>query len=281
MAIKDLLVHLDLAPASEGRREAALALAEAFGAHVTALCLIAEPILRSMPSRHLPADVVREYIAQAERDLDTVLAAATERAGERGVHLTTRREIGSLDRLPHLLGLQGRHADLVIVGQPNPELGGADDALLAEAAFMDTGRPALVVPYAAGVPPLPPRRALLAWDGSREAARAAHDAIPLLRLTEAVTVLIVDARDLSGRLGQQPGSDIASHLVCHGIEAAVKRVESHGQGIGAVILAQAEEERAELVVAGGYGHSRLREMFLGGATSYLLEHMTTPILFSH
>ena len=280
MAIKDLLVHLDLAPASEGRREAALALAEALGAHVTALCLIAEPVLRSMPSRHLPAELVRDYVAQAERDLDSVLAAATERAREREVHLTTRRESGSLDRLPHLLGLQGRHADLVIVGQPDPEAGGVDDALVAEAAFMDTGRPALVVPYT-GARPLPPKRALLAWDGSREAARAAHDAIPLLRLAEEVSVLIVDARDLSGRLGQQPGSDIASHLVCHGIEAAVKRVESHGRGIGAVILAQAEEERADLLVVGGYGHSRLREMLLGGVTSYLLEHMTTPILFSH
>ncbi len=281
MAIKDLLVHLDLAPASEGRREAALALAEAFGAHVAVLCLIAEPILRSMPSRHLPADVVREYVAQAERDLDSVLAAATERGRERGVHLTTRREIGSLDRLPHLLGLQGRHADLVIVGQPDPEAGGADDALLVEAAFMDTGRPALVVPYAAGARSLPPERALLAWDGSREAARAAHDAIPLLRLAEEVIVLIVDARDLSGRLGRQPGSDIAAHLACHGIKVAVKPVESHGQGIGGVILAQADEERADLLVVGGYGHSRLREMLLGGVTSYLLEHTTTPILFSH
>ena len=281
MAMKDLLVHLDVTPASRGRLEAAMVLAEAFGAHVTALSLIAEPILRSMPSRHLPADLVREYVAQAERDLDAVLAVATAGAKERGIHLTTRREIGPLDRLPHLLGLQGRHADLVVVGQPDPEAGGADDALLTEAAFMDTGRPALVVPYAAARRPLPPKRALLAWDGSREAARAAHDAIPLLRLTEAVTVLIVDARDLSGRLGQQPGSDIASHLVCHGIEAAVKRVESHGRGIGAVILAQAEEERADLLVVGGYGHSRLREMLLGGVTSYLLEHMTTPILFSH
>ena len=128
---------------------------------------------------------------------------------------------------------------------------------------------------------MPPRRALVAWDGSREAARAAHDAIPLLRPAEAVTILIVDARDLSGRLGQEPGSDIAAHLTCHGIGVAVKRLESQGQGIGAVILAQAEEERAGLIVAGGYGHSRLREMFLGGVTSHLLEHMTTPILFSH
>ena len=150
MAIKDILVHVDLSPASEGRLAAAVALAEASEARITALGLIAEPLLRAMPSRHLPADVVREYVLQAERDLDAVLAAATERARERGVLLAHRREVGSLDRLPHLLGLQGRHADLVVVGQPNPETGGADAALLAEAAFMDTGRPALVVPYAAG-----------------------------------------------------------------------------------------------------------------------------------
>ena len=91
------------------------------------------------------------------------------------------RESGSLDRLPHLLARHARHTDLTIVGQPDLAAHGVDDTALTEAAFMDSGHPALVIPRA-GAAGLPPQRALIAWDGSREAARAASDAIPLLQL---------------------------------------------------------------------------------------------------
>jgi nucleotide-binding universal stress UspA family protein len=128
---------------------------------------------------------------------------------------------------------------------------------------------------------MPPRRAIVAWDGSREAARAAHDALPLLRLAEEAIVLIVDARDLGARAGQQPGADVAAHLARHGVGARVKRVTSGGTGIGELILAQAGEEGADLLVMGGYGHSRLREMLVGGVTRHVLEHTTVPVLFAH
>jgi nucleotide-binding universal stress UspA family protein len=280
--IKDLLVHLDDTPASPGRLEAALALAGACGAQVTALYLIAEPFLRNMAGRHAPAEVIREHLAHAEAEAEAVFAAARELAGQRKVSLATRRETGSVDRLPSLLGRDARTADLVIVGQPNPQAGGTDAALLAEAAFMDSGRPALVLPHAdSRAATMPPRRAMLAWDGSREAARAVHDALPLLRLAEEAIVLVVDARDLGARVGQQPGADVAAHLARHEVRTRVKRVTSGGSGIGELLLAQAREEGADLLVMGGYGHSRLREMLVGGVTRHLLEHTTVPVLFAH
>jgi nucleotide-binding universal stress UspA family protein len=128
---------------------------------------------------------------------------------------------------------------------------------------------------------MPPRRAMLAWDGSREAARAVHDALPLLRLAEEAIVLIVDARDLGARVGPQPGADVAAHLTHHEVRTRVKQVRSDRLGIGELILAQAGEEGADLLVMGGYGHSRLREMLLGGVTRHMLEHTTVPVLFSH
>ena len=100
--IKHLLVHLDDTPASPGRLEAALALAAVSGAQVTALYLLAEPFLRNMAGRHAPAEVIREHLAPAEAE--AVFAAARELAGRRQVSLATRRETGSLDRLPTLLG---------------------------------------------------------------------------------------------------------------------------------------------------------------------------------
>jgi nucleotide-binding universal stress UspA family protein len=128
---------------------------------------------------------------------------------------------------------------------------------------------------------MPPRRVVVAWDGSREAARATHDALPLLRLAEEAIVLIVDARDLGARVGQEPGADVAAHLTRHEVRTRVKRVTSDRTGIGELILAQAGAEDADLLVMGGYGHSRFREMLLGGVTRHVLEHTTRPVLFAH
>jgi len=144
MPIKDLLVHVDQSPATAIRLDAALELGECFGAHVTALHLIAEPFMRTMAGYHLPADILKEHLRQAEAEAEQVSAQAREAAQHRGISLETRVESGSLDRLPALLARNARNADLVIVGEPNADAGGADETLLVEAAFMDTGRPALV-----------------------------------------------------------------------------------------------------------------------------------------
>jgi nucleotide-binding universal stress UspA family protein len=282
MGIKGLLVHLDQAPATQARLLAALAIADRFGAQVTALHLVAEPFMPGVVGHHMPADILREHLAHAAAEAEGAVAAARAEADRRGVALVVARESGPVDRLPHLLARHARHADLVIVGRPDPTTGGADDALLAEAAFMDSGRPALLIPPE-GAPTLPPRCALIAWDGSREAARAVSDALPLLQPAERVVVLVVDGRDVRGGVGQAPGVGIVAHLTRHEVSAEVKQVRGGGGGGGTaeIILAQAKEEAADLLVMGGYGHSRLREMMLGGVTRHMLEHATVPLLLSH
>src|SRR5687767_10522071 len=147
MTIRDLLVHIDQTQAAQVRLDAGLKLAERFGAHVTALYLVAEPFMRSAAVFHLPADVVREHLRHAEAEAEPVFAGAIRAAEQRGVQLETRLETGSLDRLPAILARIARNTDLVVVGEPRPEESGTDETALVEAAFMDTGRPALVVPY--------------------------------------------------------------------------------------------------------------------------------------
>src|SRR3954470_19879151 len=200
MTIRDLMVHIDQTQAAQVRLEAGLTLAERFGAHLTALYLAAEPFMRSATGFHLPADVVREHLRHAEAEAEPVFAAARYAAEQRKVQLETRFETGSLDRLPAILARIARNADLIVVGEPRPEESGVDETALVEAAFMDTGRPALVVPYV-GARTLPPERVLVAWDGSRGASRAVHDALPLLRLAQEVVILIVDAAKLGPRFG--------------------------------------------------------------------------------
>jgi nucleotide-binding universal stress UspA family protein len=279
MTIKDILVHVDDGAPARARFDLALALAQAFGARVTTLYLIAEPFM-SGASRHAPTDVIQEHLALADAAADKVLAAIATDAEEHGVILRSIKETGSLNRLPGLLARDARNCDLVIVGQPDPTTGSSDDALLVEAAFMETGRPALVVPHAGA---LRARfdRILVAWNASREASRAVHDALPLLVVAKEVVILVIDPGDIAAALGRQPGSGVARHLEHHGVSVRVKTVESGRRRAGEVILSEATAEAVDLLVMGGYGHSKLREALLGGATRSLLADATLPVLLSH
>ena len=275
MAITEILVHVDGTPAAEARLRAGVELAAGVKAHVSALYLVAEPFLRALVGKHLPEDYVREQLAALESEADERLKALAGIAEGRGVTLEVRRETAALDRLPAILARLGRRADLIVVG-PGAD---SDEAALTEAAFMDTGRPALVVPAAWSVG-LPPKRALIAWDGSREAARAAGDAVPLLRLAEDVVVLTIDAQKAAGRYSDQPGSGLSAYLARHGAKARVQAVTATG-GIGETILAQVAEEAVDLLVIGGYGHSRMRELMFGGVTRSILESAPTAVLVAH
>jgi nucleotide-binding universal stress UspA family protein len=275
VAITEILVHVDDTPAAEARIRAAVELAAASKAHVSALALITEPFMRALVGRHLPEDLVREHLATLEREADERLAALSAIAAAKGVKLETRRETAGLDHLSAILARQGRRADLIVVG-PGAD---TDQSALTEAAFMDTGRPALVVPTEwSGT--LPPKRALIAWDGSREAARATGDAVPLLQTAEDVIVLTVDAHRAGARYSDRPGFGLTTYLTRHGAKARVKQVAASG-GIADTILVQVAEERADLLVMGGYGHSPMREMMFGGVTRSLLESATCPVLVSH
>lgn len=280
MSLKDLLVQVDGSAAMRARLDVALDLAQAFDAHLAALCLVVEPYVPAVVGINLPAEVLTQQRDQAEAAAAELLERAARQAEGRGVALERRQEMVMVDRLGDALARQARHADLSIVGQPDPERSGVDDALMVEAAFLASGRPALVIPYI-GPRAMPPERILVAWDGSREAARALNDALPLLARAKEVALLIIDPQTLGERIGQVPGADIAAHLARHGIAVTVKTVPSGGLDPGDVLLSTAADEAADLLVMGAYGHSRLRELILGGATAHILKHMTVPVLLSH
>jgi nucleotide-binding universal stress UspA family protein len=280
MALKDLLLHVDLSEASRHRTEMAIALARRHEAHLAALCLVASPYLPAMAGVAVPADTLGAQLRAAEEEATALLGRVREQAEAAGVAVELRQESAPIDRLPQILALQARHADLAIVGQPNPEIDGLDDALLAEAAFMNTGRPALVVPYI-GARVVPPERVMVCWDGGRESVRAANDALPLMRRAQRVVVLVVDPEQLTSEGGSYPGAAIATHLARHGVTVEVKVAQSGGLKISDVLLGQAADDSADLIVMGAFGHSRLRELIMGGTTREIMKYMTVPVLFSH
>ncbi len=142
------------------------------------------------------------------------------------------------------------------------------------------GRPVLVVPYAGRFEACG-RRVLVAWNASRAATRAVNDAMPLLAGAETVTVLCVDPDEDRRAHGDVPGADVAVHLARHGVKARVESTASGGIGVGNAVLSRASDIGADLLVMGAYGHTRVRELLLGGATRTILESMTVPVLLSH
>ena len=138
----------------------------------------------------------------------------------------------------------------------------------------------LVIPYAGRFEACG-RRVLVAWNASRAATRAVNDAMPLLAGAETVTVLCVDPDEDRRAHGEVPGMDIAVHLARHGVKARVETTMSGGIGVGNTLLSRASDIGADLLVMGAYGHARVRELLLGGATRTILESMTLPVLMAH
>jgi nucleotide-binding universal stress UspA family protein len=175
--------------------------------------------------------------------------------------------------------LHARYADLTVVGQ-GIDLKDAphDLAFLPEELALGVGRPVLVVPRY-GTFETFGERVLIAWNGSREATRAVHDALPLLTRATKVTVLSIDPEPDSG--ARVPSADITLHLARHGVSAEADSTVALDMAVGDMLLSRAADLGANLLVMGAYGHSRVREMVLGGATRHILQHMTVPVLMSH
>ena len=145
---------------------------------------------------------------------------------------------------------------------------------------MTSGRPVLAIPFAGEFPTIG-ERVLVAWNASREAARALNDALPLLLGAKHVTVLAINPQRGLGGQGDVPAADIAQHLARHGMKAEAAHTVAKDIADGEALLSYAADIGADLIVAGAYGHSRARELVFGGVTRTLIVEMTAPVLMSH
>jgi len=281
MSYKDLLVVLGSDTGSRGRMALAAGLAERFAAHLVGLY----PLPIADAPRHLgyydPAlldPFFRELREKAQEVCDKEREAFEHAASLRGLSAEWRMVAESLESDP---ALHARYVDLTILGQLDPD--GGDAELLRprpEHVTLASGRPILVVPYAGNFETVG-RRVLIGWNATREASRAVNDAMPLLMAAEIVTVLTIDAHEGPDGHGELPGADISLHLARHGVKATIEHTVSDGIPAGDVLLSRAADLGADLLVIGAYGHSRVRELLLGGATRSILQSMTLPVLMSH
>lgn len=284
MAFTDILVHLDSSDRCDMRTGIAMALARRFNAHLTGTFVLDIPAPEFFYGAALPfmgagpEQVVERMRAEAIEVAGPIEQAFHERLQREGVQGDWRLVEGSL---PATVALHARYADLAVVAQPNPyepKDGPSHDVTVT--TVMTSGRPVLVVPFAGEFPTIG-ERVLVAWNATRESARAVNDAIPLLSQAKLVTVLAVNPRHGVRGHGDVPAADIALHLARHGLKAEAAHTVAKDIPDGEALLSYAADVGADLIVAGAYGHSRARELVFGGVTRTLLSEMTVPVLLSH
>jgi len=280
MTYKDLLVHLDDSKACARRVDAAVRLAEQHGAYLTGVYPIVEiPLLNAIRER-IPRDLRASMDAEAQRQAEAALKSFREAAERRGVAYEARTDHALDTTLASVLSMHARYADLVVLGQVNPDEPPYVSRHLPEEVVLSSGRPALIVPHDWAPGPLG-ERVIVAWDASREAARAVSDAMPILEQAASVLVVSINPESTPLGHGEVPGTDIAVHLARHKVEVEVQSVEMDRMEIGDALLSFATDRGRDLLVMGAYAHARVRELMLGGATRTILKSMTLPVLMAH
>jgi nucleotide-binding universal stress UspA family protein len=274
--IKDLIVNLGLGE-HDPAGDFAISMAERCEAHVLGLAFAYEPVIPGAVMGGIPPEFIEAQRAEAHGKAKAAVARFEERARRAGISYEHRILSASLSAAADQLGRLSRRFDLVVVGQPEREET-VPEEIVDEGALFESGRPVIFVPFIhrAGVKL---DRVMVCWDGGRAATRAVADSLPLLKKAKQVEVVIV--ANGRGKSDEVPGADLGQHLARHGLKVDVKRITSPDIDIASTILSYAADSSADMIVMGGYGHSRLREFVLGGATRGILESMTVPVLMSH
>lgn len=293
MPLKDILVHADNSANSEVRLDYATRLAAEHDAFLTGLYVGSPSGAAGEPERrgaYAVPDLGGRSLREYERKMDEVSSMRTEharfaadsarqrfeaRAGETGVrHEWSHVDGAMMDALTH----SARFCDVAVVGQPGRDSVRRFGETVTDHLILSVGHPILVVPtlpagFSVG------KRIMIAWDRSPLATRAIHNSRPFLRHADSVHILAINLEPETH--GGKPGSGICEHLARHDIEATPIHVRGATESLADVLLSQARELDADLIIMGAYGHSRLRERILGSTTSQLLNTSPVAMLMTH
>jgi nucleotide-binding universal stress UspA family protein len=275
--IKDIVVNLSVGPDGGPAGDYAVSVASALDAHLTGIAFLYDPIVPVSAAGYIPAEVIETQTADNEAAAKAAIdrfSAATKRQGLSAEPLTLSASLaGAGDQFSRI----ARRFDLAIVGQAEPEASSVEE-IIAEAALFESGRPVILVPYIQKAP-LKLDNVMACWDGSKSAARAIADAMPLLTKAGSVELVIITSE--RGKQDEIEGTDMGQHLARHGLKVDVNRIPGGGIDVADALLSHAADSGADFMVMGGYGHSRLREFILGGVTHSIFKSMTVPALLSH
>jgi nucleotide-binding universal stress UspA family protein len=276
--IKDIIVNLEHRTARDPARDFAITIAETCDAHVAGVALAYAPDFPGYVMLEIPSDIVPQMIAESEK---AALAAI-----ERFEAATRRSLVSAAHRLlkaigagaPVVLSALARRLDLSVFMQSEPN--GVDNDDMIETSLFQSGRPLIVVPYIQK-DGLKLDHVVCCWDGSRAAARAINDALPLLVKATTVDLLIVLNSKTKNEKNEIRGAGMAKHLARHDVKVQIETVPAADIDVPNAILSYVADSSGTLIVMGGYGHAKLREVILGGVTRDMLKSMTVPVFMSH
>lgn len=279
MQYKDILVYLDQGESNAARVKAAIDMATTYGGRLTGV--VVNPLPTRNMSQRLGFEQGEDVLGKLRAEAQGVIKEFESIASDQKVEFSTRviecREAEAPARLARL----ARTFDINILRQANPDRPHAEFVTeLSEEVLFSSGRPVFFMPYI-GAHAIPCRKGVIAWNGSAAATRAVHDALPLLEKMDEATILVVDPDEMEHDPDLQPGEDLSIHLSAHGINNRIARGYSGGSPTTAVILNHVFESDADILIMGGYGTPKLREVILGGVTRSVLDSMTVPVVMSH
>jgi nucleotide-binding universal stress UspA family protein len=278
MAYKTILAVLDTPQNAPQITGFAMALAEQFSAHIIGVhaeTLAAVPLIAPMEIPDPAAVQVLQEVAQKETaEVERIFK---ERTAREGLSTECRSFISTAGYSSTSVLETARAVDLIVASQSDPSH--ADHRADLETFLFESGRPMLFVPYTINEPP-PIRRVLVAWNGSREAARATFDSLPFLKAAESVEILVIDPPDRGHHTHELAGSQIAATLARHGINVTLTQETGGGTPTAAAIENRLADNSIDLLVMGGYGHARWWEFLFGGVTRSMLDSMTALTLLS-
>jgi nucleotide-binding universal stress UspA family protein len=275
--IRDIIVNLTPSAERDPACAYAISLAEAFNANITGVAFAYDPPWPPSVIEAAVVDIYRTMKDKYKKEAQDAVARFEDAARKSQLQAQGLVIESSLLGSVNTFARMARVFDLSVVKQPEPDRDDTAQDIL-EAALFESGRPTLIVPYIQKQG-FSPKRVLCCWDGSRPSARAMGDALPILQKAGGVKVLTVstgkfDERDITG-------AELATHLARHKLQVELVRIPAADIDVASAILSHAADTDASLIVMGGYGHSKLRELALGGATRGILQAMTVPTLMSH
>ena len=275
--IADILVHLDASETCQARMDAAITLARRHNAKLIGLFAFEVPAIPSYAQVRMPNDLLAGYragyLAQAEES-QQIFVSTTEAAGIAG-------EWRQAEGYPSMsLELHGRYTDIIVMGQPHRDGITLVNDNITPQVIIESSKPVLVIPQAGVADDGFGYKIMVAWNGSRQAVRAIDASLTLLQAAERVDVVAINPQR-DGQHGELPTADICKYLARHEVNARGQSVSFNDWGVGKSLLGWASENGNDLIVMGGYGHSRFRELVLGGATQHVLDHSPLPVLMCH
>jgi len=275
--IKNIVVNLTIGVERDAAANYAVSLASLFNAHLVGVAFVYDPKVSANLIAGIPAELIDAQRAATRNLANEAIARFEALAKQTGVITESQMIDVTPGNVGDTFGRLARSFDLSVIRQAEPNKAAKEETII-EGALFESGRPVIVVPYVQ-TQGAQFKRVMVGWDGSRTAARAIGDAMPVLERAKMIEVFTVVAGPTKDT--ELPGIDIGQHLSRHGLAVEIKRIATEGINVPDAILSHAADISADFMVMGGYGHSRLREYVLGGVTRGILSSMTLPTLMSN